>query len=197
MAHLIYTLEGIYNTYFQQPYKVNDNREAVVVEEYGKIPQKPKNDKTIKGIALSKEVKGIEVFLPVQFWNSQELVLEILCCTIRVTSKKTIIRTAVSERAGTIKEQFNIGDYIFTIKGVLIGENRTFPDEKIMKLKELYETTENVELHNAFAELFMSGSRRIAIESLEFPEVQGGSKYHRPFVLTCETDFIDSLETIE
>lgn len=193
MAHLITNLENIYTTYFQPPYKVTDNRESLIPEEYGKIEQKPTNEKTIKGIELSKKVEGVEVFLPVQFWKSQQLYLEILCCTIRVTSKKTIVRTAVSERVGTIKEQFNVGDYIFTIKGVLIGDKRTFPDEKILKLKDIYETTDSVELYNAMTELFMSGSRRIAIESLEFPEVQGGSKHHRPFVLTCESDFVDSL----
>ncbi|MFT4168008.1 MAG: DUF6046 domain-containing protein [Dysgonomonas sp.] len=193
MAHLITNLENIYTTYFQPSYKVNDNRESLIPEEYGRIEQKPTNEKTIKGIELSKKVEGIEVFLPVQFWKSQQLYLEILCCTIRVTTKKTIIRTAVSERVGTIKEQFNVGDYIFTIKGVLIGDKRTFPDEKILKLKDIYETTDSVELYNAMTELFMSGSRRIAIESLEFPEVQGGSKHHRPFVLTCESDFVDSL----
>lgn len=199
MAHLITNLENIYTTYFQPPYKVTDNREPLIPEEYGKIEQKKEDsrlistNKTLKGIELSKMVGGVEVFLPVQFWKSQQLYLEILCCTIRVTSKKTIVRTAVSERVGTIKEQFNIGDYIFTIKGVLIGDKRMFPDEKILKLKDIYETTDSVELYNAMTELFMSGSRRIAIESLEFPEVQGGSKHHRPFVLTCESDFVDSL----
>lgn len=193
MAHLITNIQDVYNTYFQPSYQVNDDREPTIVEEYGKIEQNNRADVTIKGIPLTKYVNGIEVFLPVQFWKSQQLFLEILCCTVRISSKKTIIRTAVSERVGTIKEQFNVGDYIFTIKGVLIGDNRTFPDAKILQLKEIYETTDSVELHNAMAELFMSGSRRIAIESLEFPEVQGGSKYHRPFVLTCESDFVDSL----
>jgi hypothetical protein len=198
MAHLITTLEGIYNTYFQSPYKVNDNREAAIIEEYGKIPPNENpNSKTVKGIELTKYIGGREVFLPVQFWKSQQLYLEIHCCTVRITSKKTIIRTAVSERTGTIKEQFNVGDYLFTIKGVLIGNNRTFPDEKILKLKDIYETTDTVELYNALTELFMTSSRRVAITDIDFPEKQGGSKYHRPFTLTCESDFVDTLEIIE
>lgn len=196
MAHLITNIENIYNTYFQPPYKLNDNREPLVLEEYGKLPLKNKSDITIKGIHLTKQLMGVEVFLPVLFRKSDEDFLEVACCTIRVTSKKTIVRTAVSERVGTIKEQFNVGDYIFTIKGVLIGRDRTFPDDKILQLKEIYETTERVELHNAMTELFMEGSRRIAIESIEFPEVQGGSKHHRPFVMTCESDFVDSLEIV-
>ena len=198
MAHFIATLEGIYNTYFQPKYKVDSNREIPNVEPYGKIPDnKREYDKTIKGIELTKYVGGLEVFLPVQFWKSQQLYLEILCCTIRITSKKTIVRTVVSERTGTIKEQFSIGDYIFTIKGVLIGNNRTFPDEKILKLKDIYETTNVIELYNALTELFMTSSRRVAITDIDFPEVQGGSKHHRPFVLTCESDFVDILEIVE
>lgn len=197
MAHLIVNIKDLYNTYFQPPYTVAEMKDIPVLPEYGKIEDKPKANKTIKGIELIKYVGGLEVFLPVQFWKSQQSFLEIICCTIRVTTKKTIVRTPVSERQGTIKEQFSIGDYIFTIKGVLIGDKRTFPDEKILKLKELYETTDTVELHNAYTELFMSDSRRIAIESLEFPDVQGGSIYHRPFVLTCESDSVNILEIVE
>ncbi|MFV0313257.1 MAG: DUF6046 domain-containing protein [Dysgonomonas sp.] len=193
MAHLITNLENIYTTYFQPPYKVNDNRKALILPEYERLTPKDRANITIKGIPLIEYYKGREVFLPVHLWMSNQDYLAIYCCTIRVTSKKTIIRTAVSERVGTIKEQFSVGDYIFTIKGVLIGEDGTFPDDKILKLKELYEATVAVELHNAYTELFMTASRRIAIESIEFPEVQGGSKHHKPFVLTCESDFVDSL----
>lgn len=200
---MIVNIQDIYNSYFQKPYTINGNGKSVTSKQFDKIPDNVYNNstispnKTLKGIDLSKFVGGMEVFLPIQFWKSQQLFLEIHCCTIRITSKKTIIRTTVSERVGTIKEQFNVGDYIFTIKGVLIGKDRKFPDEKILQLKELYETTDSVELHNALTELFMTGSRRIAIESIEFPEVEGGSKYHRPFVLTCESDFVDTLEIAE
>lgn len=193
MAHLLVNIKDVYNTYFQKPYTVNDNRNSLTPVEYEKIAQKATNGRTRKGTDLYKKVGGIDVFLPVTLKKDKDFELEILCCTIRITSKKTIIRTAVAERVGTIKEQFNVGDYIFTIKGVLIGKERTFPDSEILQLKELYETTDSVELHNAFAELFMTGSRRVAIESIEFPDVQGSSEYHRPFVLTCETDFVDNL----
>jgi len=197
MAHLIVNIQDIYNTYFQKPYTVNDNRQAAILEQYEKLTPKDRANITIQGIPLIEYYNGREVFLPVHFWMSKVDYLAIYCCTIRVTSKKTIIRTAVSERVGTIKEQFSIGDYIFTIKGVLIGDDGTFPDDKVLKLKQLYEATVPVELHNAMAELFMTDSRRVAIESIEFPEVQGGSKHHRPFILTCESDFVDTLEIAE
>lgn len=198
MAHLIVNIQDIYNTYFQPPYKVNDDRQAARLEEYDRLTPKAKADISIQGIDLVEYYNGREVFLPVHFWMSTIDYLFIPCCTVRVTSKKMIIRTAVSERVGTIKEQFSIGDYIITIKGVLIGEDGTFPDDQILKLKTLYEATVPVELHNAMTELFFSGSgsRRVAIESIEFPEKEGGSKHHRPFILTCESDFVDTLEIV-
>lgn len=111
MAHLITNLENIYTSYFQPSYKVNDNREPVNVEEYGKIPRKADRYKTSKGIYISEPslYLGVEVFLPVTL-NSNGISIRLECCTIRVTSKKTIIRTAVTERVGTIKEQFNVGE---------------------------------------------------------------------------------------
>jgi hypothetical protein len=201
MAHFITTLEGIYNTYFQPPYKVNDNRTAAVVEEYEKIKHNRSESVTIHGIDTLELIGGREVFLPVKFLASQRHIITIRCCTIRVSNKKTVIRTAVSEHKGTVKEQFNIGDYVFTIKGVLIGEEkisesetiRKFPSDKIDALKFLYETTERIDLENALAELFLFESTRVAITDIEFPDVQGGSKFHRPFVMTCESDFVDNL----
>jgi hypothetical protein len=194
MAHLFVNIEEIYKTYFQDPYQVKGDVSADELVEYGRLKDKADVNKSIKGIDLSRFDGSREIFLPVSLWMSEQEYLTIDCCTIRVTSKKTIIRTAVSERVGTIKEQFSIGDYIFSVKGVLIGANRQFPDEQILKLKQLYETTEPVELHNALAELFMTDSRRIAIESIEFPETKGGSKHHRPFTMTCESDFVNELE---
>lgn len=200
MAHLITNLENIYTTYFQPSYNVNDNRTPVEVEGYGKITNKPDRYKTSKGMYISEPsiYLGREVFLPVTLESGEDKI-KLECCTIRITSKKTIIRTAVAERVGTIKEQFNVGDYIFTIKGVLIAKNGQFPDEEILTMKRIYESTKGVNINNALIELFYSeaGSRAVAIESIEFPEVQGKGMKHRPFVLTCETDFVTTLQLTE
>lgn len=189
MSHISVDLLNLYQTYFGKPYTINP-------ENYNSWA----NDRTTHlGIPLSKQNSvGREIFLPVRLWLNTAENIEIDCCTIRVTSKKTIIRTAVSERVGTIKEQFNVGDYVFNIKGVLIGVNRSFPDQQIRFLKDLYESKQKVELHNALTEIFLtelSEENRcpVAIESLEFPEREGGSIWHKPFSLVCETDFADTL----
>ncbi len=186
----------LYNNYFQEPYKIPDewvntqSANAEVIEDY-----------TNMGIRISstdmEDYKGREIFLPIRLYVSDDLMIEIPCCTIRITSKKTIIRTAVSERIGTVKEQFNVGDYQFTIKGVLTGVDYKFPEDKIRKLKDIYESTQSVRLLNALVELFMPGFPNVSIESLEFPEQEGKHIRHRPFVMVCETDFIDTLTYTE
>lgn len=176
-------LHDIYNTYFQEPYKIQD--------KFSKEALQKKNN--IRDISLYGDYKGKQVFLPVTLVKDAQTSLYIPCATIRISSQKNIIRTVVSERAGTVKEQFNVGDYQIAIKGVLLGELGRFPDKQILVLKDIYQSSQTVEIHNALVELFMGASRKIVITALEFPEVQGKEPKYRPFTLSCESDFIDTL----
>lgn len=119
--------------------------------------------------------------------------IEIEACTVAVNLSKTIVKTPVSERQGTIKECFNQDDYKFTIKGFLIGKNRVFPEKEIYTLKEIFESTEIVELKGGYPEIFLNDNCYIAIETLDFPEVQGKAPWIRPFQMTCESDYIQDL----
>ncbi len=186
MSFIAVNIYDIYKTYFQPPYKVEGN---VVAQQ---------EQTTERGLRISSKENalGREVFLPVTFWVSEALQLTILCCTVRVTAKKTIIRTPVAERKGTVKEQFNIDDYQFTVKGVLIGKDRKFPDDQMTVLKRIFESSKPVEMRNALAELFMDTKPIVAIESIEFPEQEGKAMHHRPFTLTCESNFIDTLKIV-
>ncbi len=137
---------------------------------------------------------GKDIWFPIQLWQAEDNFLDIDYCTTNVTMSKTIIRTAVAERKGTVKEMFNVDDYKFTIKGMLIGENRQFPESQITQLKNLFETTQPVMLHGGYVELFLIESTRVAITSLEFPDTEGKAVWARPFVMTCESDFITDLK---
>ena len=194
MANVVVDIRSIYTSYFQAPYHIGKNTPASEPAQYGNIPTKKTAQSTLIGSPISEtNSAGIEIFLPVTLWISEKENILIDCCTIRCTSKKTIIRTALSERIGSVREQFNVDDYQFTIKGVLIGKDRKFPDDQILKLKRIYESQKPVELRNAKAELLMEKTNRVAIDSLEFPEVEGKTIRHCPFVLVCESDFVDTL----
>lgn len=172
-------LQNIRNAYLQEPYYVE--------------PRKQPSDVTCYGFPVKEQLLGREVYLPVTF-KCNGVQLTIACATIRVTGKKNIIKTVVAERKGTVKEQFSVDDYQFTIKGVLIGEGENLPDNQMLFLKEIFESTKPVELHNAIADLFLDSSMYVSIESIEFPEVEGKALRHRPFSITCESDYVDTLK---
>lgn len=178
MAHLLTDIGDLYETYFAKPYYVDPKGQAA--------------KETSFGMPLSERMLGMEVFLPVTL-SSQGVVLQIPCCTIRVTCSKTVVKTALSERVGTVKEQFSVGDYQFAVKGVLIaGNGFAFPDRQIYTLRQFFESTTPVTLSNALADLFLDTSQYVCMTSLEFPETSGDLQ-HRPFTFTAESDYIQSL----
>ena len=180
MLQVVTNLEEIYNTYFQGPYSV---------------PQKvePVWNSTRFDSALKETLQGRDVFLPITL-SAGEISVFCPCATIRVQGSKTVVRTAVSERVGTVKEMFQVGDYVFTIKGVLIApRGKAFPDDDIYNLRQLFESTNHVLLKNSLSDMFLDTTRYVCITDLEFPEVQGKSLRMRPFQVTCESDYINSL----
>lgn len=196
---MILDLYKLYKTTFgNTPYHIGDLQKDTSEVTYGALPEHlRRTDKqafTSKQIALNKtSAIGKEVWFPIEFWKSNTVALEIEACTVAVNLTKVIVRTPVSERKGSVKEQFSIDDYKFTIRGFLIGKNRKFPEDEIVKLKDLFETTEPVSLHGGYPELFLDESCRVAILTLDFPEAQGRSPWIRPFHLTCESDFVENL----
>lgn len=162
------------------------------------IPESDRNkyslDYTTKQIALNKKsVIGTDIWHPVTFWETANSNIEIEACTIGINLLKTVVRTPVSERKGTVKEIFNIDDYRFNIRGFLIGKNRFFPEEQIAMLKQLFETSQPVFLKGGYPEIFLEENAQVVITALDFPEVEGKAYWIRPFTLTCESDYIQDL----
>ncbi|MGV9003953.1 DUF6046 domain-containing protein [Flavobacterium sp.] len=185
------------STFGNAPYFVKDtnsNSEVITYDIPRADRQRTTIDYTTKQIALNKKsMLGKDIWFPVTFWLNDAENIEIEACTIGVQLSKTIVKTAVSERKGTVKEQFNIDDYRFTIKGFLIGKNRLFPEDQINMLKNIFETNDPVYLKGGYPELFLEENAQVVLTSLDFPEVEGKSPFIRPFSLMCESDYIEDL----
>lgn len=199
---------NLYETYFSKtPYYVPDSgfQDNAIEERHAPTANKHRGKirKSTKDIPFNSFTSdGRDIWFPAEFrvngnTGSTNGPLIIEACTIAVNLSKTIIRTAVSERKGTVKEMFNIDDYKFTIRGFLIGKGRVVPETDINKLKNIFETSEPVTLHGGYPEMFLDKSCRVAVTSLEFPEVQGKAHWIRPFSLTCESDFIADVKDLE
>lgn len=199
-TNTFFDLQNLYKTYFgSSPYFVAKDKSTPSETESYTLTKNPNPRGTIfytkKGIALNKiGAYGKDVWFPITFWKSNKQVIEIEACTIGVNLTKVITKTVVSERKGTVKEVFSIDDYRFSIKGFLIDKNRVFPENQIMTLKDIFETTEPIELHGGYPEMFLDESCKVVITSLDFPEVQGKSVHIRPFTMQLESDYIQDLE---
>lgn len=203
-----FDLLKLYKTYFNNtPYFVSNNESKPLTQEPGYSINtenpRPKGsiDYSSNNIAFNKiGAYGQDIWFPITFKSTVEdkgklvpIEIEIEACTVGVNMMKEIIRTPVSERKGKVKECFSIDDYRFNIKGFLIGKNRMVPEDQIQALKKIFETTESVELHGGYVEIFLEDSCQVAVSSLDFPEVQGKATWIRPFSMIVETDYIEDL----
>jgi len=186
MSSVIYDLNQLYRrTFGSEPYVVNAEKQDV---------------SQVSGSALTAEYLGKEIWLPVKFvdlnpdvFGATEVLLPY--AVMKMSAQKTIVKTALPERKGTVKELYNIDDYSISIKGFVIDEtNRIWPEEELSILNKLWSLNEAVHLDNALTNIFLEKDTRVVIQNLELPEVEGGRKHIRPFSFQIVSDSIFTLE---
>jgi len=199
MSHISVNLLNLHKTYFGGNFEIAD---AWHGDDWDNINRRRKNNQqTTLGTSIAKEhFFGRTIFFPIKLVADRNLSIEFVCATIKVTNKKTIIKTPLSRRIGTVKEQYAIGDYVFTINGVLISNSHgIYPDDLVYRLRKIYESRNVISLENVIADIFIANGNLespernpVVIESLEFHEKKGDVR-HVPFTLVCETDFAETL----
>lgn len=162
---------------------------------------------------------GQNIWFPIKLVSKKEneakkyedVILEIEACTVSVKLETNVISTPIGSATpffidekgnkiknknamGCVHEVVSMEPNKFTVRGFLIGKNRTVPEDEIEKLKYFLETTERVEMHGGFVELFLYKNCLIKISNLDFPEVQGQSHWIRPFSFECEDNSIQDIE---
>lgn len=201
LAKLYHSTFG--NKPFQVPALSNDNR-----SQEGQLFQIATKSQSLqftdKGSLLSEKLQGIDIMLPVRFYDGSQLLMHLPYTVVKINGKKTIIETPLGERRGTVKEQFNIDDYSISVKGFLIDQDRNFPEAQLEQLRTLYETANAITLDNALTNIFLTDpalkedeQRRVVIYDFDVAEVQGGRIYVRPFSMMLKSDSIFTLELEE
>ena len=174
--------DKIRNTYFGGAYSIE--------------PKEIKERVTRYGIEYVSQLLGREIYLPVTLECKNE-VLRLEACTISLSGTKTIIKTKLSERVGSVKEQFNIDEYKFNIKGVFINRDDGFPEDEVSMLQRFYESTKPVTMTNALVDLIIPSPTRICIETLQLMgEVVSKSYRHVPYEFVATSDTIDTLVVV-
>lgn len=207
MAAIIIDLENLYQRQFGGKPVVPEEQAAppaTIVNLPGNNPEAF----TKVGSSLYDRYRDQDVWLPVRFtglnvdvFGASSLLLP--HSVIKISGKKNIVKTALAERQGAVKELFSIDDYDIQVKGFLIGYDKSgkypmWPDAEIRILKKLWELNEAVELDNALTNEFLSpeSRNRVVIEGLDLPFVEGGRKHVRPFSFNIVSDTIFELELV-
>lgn len=119
---------------------------------------------------------------------------------VTISSKKTIVETALTERRGTVKELINVQDYEIVIKGFLIGKGNEFPEEDVATLRAIYELNTPVSIQCPLTDVFLlqagrKGSDYVVIKDLKILPISG-VKNIRPYELHLVSDEVFNLITI-
>ena len=112
-----------------------------------------------------------------------EIGLRTVLCEVSMT--KNIVKTPMQGVDGTIKEYISDGDYSVTIKGAIVSNDNSLPEEGIKLLHQLCLVKDDIAVENEFLQLF--DIYNIVIESYSFPE-QEGYLNMQLFELQCISD---------
>lgn len=155
------------------------------------------------GSLIKEKLGGVEVWFPTRFYEAGGItpVGYLPYSVVRVSGKKNIVKTPLIDRKGTVKELYSVDDYAISLKGFVIGDNGEFPEAEIDSLRSLFENKTALQIDNAITNVFLTDpsvetneKRRVVIESLEFPEVEGGRINVKPFSMQLVSDHIFKLE---
>jgi len=198
MSLIIYDLNQLYRQTFGGNPKVPQN---VPTDDRGTFKINGNNNQVtqIKGSSLTAEYLGKEIWLPVKFVNLDstlfgESELMLPYTVIEIEAKKTIVKTPLAERKGTVKELYSIDDFIINLKGFVIDETRRiWPEKELDMLNKLWSLNEAIEFDNALTNIFLEKDTRVVIEDLKLPAMEG-KKHIRAFSMKLESDSVFTLD---
>ncbi|NLR66922.1 hypothetical protein HGH92_21620 [Chitinophaga varians] len=135
-----------------------------------------------------REQFGRPYFMPVSIGTTQlgnDLVLR--NPVMKITCRKTIVETAMVNRAGTVKELINTEDYKINIRGIIIREDNMYPLEEIKELNDYFEKNIAFFIRSALTDLFMKDGDRVVFTDITWPEVVGVENV-KPYEINLITD---------
>lgn len=202
MGLLIYDLERLYRqTFGGKPYRIGSEEQLPPDDPFridGQNTLQQNGDIYDRGgsSVIQTTYLGKEIWLPVKLLHEDLPGGAYLLpyTVISIEGEKNIVKTPLAERKGSVRELYNIDDYDITVKGFLIDDkDRVWPSSEIARLQDFYESFTSLGLDNALTNIFLKDSR-VVITKLSLPEVVGGRKHVRPFVMKLESDSVFELE---
>jgi len=133
------------------------------------------------------DIFGREYYMPVKLGG-----LSFPYCTTRISCKKTIVKTGLVNRPGSVKELISFEDYEIELRGLIVAQYDTLPTSQIKQVRDFFKQQTSLSISSALIDIFLAqpetnGSNHVIIESYEFPEVRGVMNV-RPFTMRLVSD---------
>lgn len=142
--------------------------------EYSFAQQSERREYNIKGSPFyGLNNSGNEVFLPIWLIKADGTKFMLQNTVSSIVSKKTIIETQLVNQQGSVKEELSIDDWDINVKGIIISSDMDYPDQQVSELRQLYKTSESLEIENARTSLLFEDNEKVVVKNLKFPEVKG------------------------
>ncbi len=122
-------------------------------------------------VLRKKDLMGGYYFMPVTFLSGGRK-YEIDCAMVSLRLRKSVVRTPLSGKGGTVKEMVGTQDMEVSVTGCLTGERGRWPEERINDLRRLFEVNDAVSLKCALTDCFFDAEDKVVITGMDFP--QGG-----------------------
>lgn len=116
---------------------------------------------------------GREYFLPVTLGG-----VELPFPVLRLQARKKLIETEMVEVGASAIEYIGIDNYFISIRGLILGNGRNFPEDKVQELRDLFVRNEPLSLRNAVTDIFLITKERkgfdyVVIKDFDFPPAPG------------------------
>jgi hypothetical protein len=121
--------------------------------------------------------RGVEYYLPVQlnYYNGSERVnVELPHPVVGMSQGKNIVKTPLTEVAGTVKEMVSLKDVEITIRGLLISKDNDVPEDEMYLLQQIFASKQSITMRSVLSDVLLEQfNYGVVIEDIMFPEVKG------------------------
>lgn len=132
----------------------------------------PRQEFTQKGSRLWAQHEGRWYFMPVSLEHKGKT-LEIPLAIISITGEKSIVKTPMPGRRGSVKELISVDDAKISITGLFMSADGSYPEMAVSEMNDLIQVNESIKLVSALSDLLLAPEDRVVIQSWDFPPTPG------------------------
>ena len=132
----------------------------------------PRQEFTQKGSRLWAQHEGRWYFMPVTLEHKGKS-LEIPFAVISISGEKTIVKTPMPGRRGSVNELISVDDAKISLTGLFMSADGSYPEAAVSEMNDLIQVNESIKLVSALSDLLLDPEDRVVIQSWDFPPTPG------------------------